>query len=122
MSEKPFSERAHKKQTFNTIKEVYGEDIPIPARKEKEPPKPPMEHEVAFKPAMPPKKGYKSTINPYPVYMENPVKGVERKRPVEGEEPPPGFKSPTKERTRPTPSIQLNVRNLKASYPSAFRK
>jgi hypothetical protein len=74
---------------------VYGEDIPIPARKPKAPPKH-FEHEVPFKPSMPPKVGLKATFNVYPEYKENPHKSVTRKRPVEGEDPPPGFKSPRK--------------------------
>ena len=121
LQEKPFSQAAKKKETFSSVKEVYGEDIPIPPKKEKSPPKH-FEHEVAFKPAQPPKAGHKATFNPFPEYKENPLKSVERKRPVEGEEPPPSFKSPRKMMAaRPTPSIQLNVRNLKASMPSAFR-
>ena len=124
LQEKPFSSLAKKTHLFNNDKAVRGEDVPIPARAAKSPPKPPMEHEVAFKPSSLPRSGaVKMTINRFPAYMENPLKSVTRKMPVEGEEPPPAFKSPTKMmKTRPSPSITMNVRNLKASFPSAFRR
>jgi hypothetical protein len=40
---------------------------------------------------------------------------------VEGEEERPGFKLTYNYKTRPTPSIAVNYRNLKASFPSSFR-
>jgi len=80
------------------------------------------EHDEAWRPAQPVKKGIRATINAFPEYSPNPLKSVERKRSIEGEEPPPpGWKSPRKVRNvSPMPSVHLNVRNLKASYPSAF--
>lgn len=84
--EKPFSQRARTWGGFNKIKEVYGEDVPIPARPPKADPKPAMEQEVAFKPAKPPRSGYSCTFEKFPKYMENPLKFTERKKPVEGEE------------------------------------
>jgi len=55
--------------------------------------------------------------------MEDPP--VEKKyvKPAEGvPEPPPGFKATYKYMSRPQPSIATNFRNLKASFPSAFRQ
>jgi hypothetical protein len=40
--EKPFSQRARTWGGFNKDKEVYGEDVPLPAKQPKTPPKPPM--------------------------------------------------------------------------------
>ena len=41
---------------------------------------------------------------------------------VEGEEAPAKFKTATNYRSRPTPSVATNVRNLKASFPSVFSR
>ena len=121
LQEKPFSERAKVHGVFNSEQAIRGEDVPIPARSPKASPKH-FENEAPFKPSMPPKAGLKGPFNKFPVYMENPRKEVTRKRPVEGEDEVLAFKSPTKERSRPTPSVQLNHRNLKASFPSAFKR
>jgi hypothetical protein len=50
--------------------------------------------------------------------LPNPPREIKRKIPVEGEEERRGFRATTKVLTRPTPSIAVNYRNLKASYPS----
>jgi hypothetical protein len=52
--------------------------------------------------------------------MPNPPKELKRKPIVEGEEDRPLFKLTYNHRTRPTPSVATNFRNLKASYPMAF--
>lgn len=90
--EKPFSQRAKIWGGFSTTKEVIGEDISIPHRKPKEAMKPPMEQEVNWKPAKPPKMGHSCTFEKFPEYKENPLKFTERRRPVEGEEVAPAFK------------------------------
>jgi len=120
--EKPFSQRAKTWGGFNKDKEVYGEDVPIPARAPKTEMKPPMEQEFAFKPAKPPKTGHACTFEKFPAYMENPLKFTQRKMPVEGEENPPAFKKSKNYSSRPSPSVVTNVRNLKASFPSLFRR
>jgi hypothetical protein len=78
--------------------------------------------EVAFKPARPARSGYSCTIEKFPVYMENPLTFIERKKPIEGEEPRPAFKKATNYKSRPTPSVVTNLRNIKASFPSIFRR
>lgn len=78
--------------------------------------------EVAFKPAKPPRDGYSCTLSPYPEYKENPLKFTVRKVKVEGEESPIAFKSAKPLQSRPTPSIAVNIRNIKASFPSIFRR
>jgi len=120
--EKPFSQRAKVWGGFNTTKEVIGEDVPLPHRPAKAEPKPPMEQEVPFKPAKPPRRGYSCTLEKFPAYMENPLKFTERRRPVEGEEHPPPFKTATHFKSRPSPSVTTNMRNMKASFPSVFKR
>jgi len=73
-------------------------------------------HDKPFKPANPPKKGNQQTLDKFPPYMPNPPVEKKRKKPVEGEEVEerPGFKATYKGLSRPTPSVALNVRNLKS--------
>jgi hypothetical protein len=53
--------------------------------------------------------------------MPNPPKELKRKVIVEGEEEDrPRFKLTYNERTRPTPSVATNFRNLKSQFPRAF--
>lgn len=120
--EKPFSQKAKQIGVFASDKAIYGEDVPIPARKPKPEMKPPMEQEVAFKPAKPARSGVSAGFEKFPKYMENPLKFTERKVKVEGEESPSPFKKATNFRSRPSPSVVCNVRNIKASFPSIFRK
>lgn len=120
--EKPFSQRAKDIGVFNKDKEIYNLKTEIPARAPKKEMAPPMEQEVAFKPSKPPRRGYSCTFEKFPEYKENPLKFTERKKPVEGEEAMPAFKSATTFKSRPTPSVATNMRNLKSSFPSVFRK
>ena len=77
-----------------------------------------------FYPSKPGKVGYNKCLAPFPEYKENPLKFVTRKKAVEGEEPEEmkPFKKTHNGKSRPSPSIQTNLRNLKASFPSVFRK
>ena len=83
---------------------------------------PAMVHDKPFKPSHPPRSGYNKTLAKFPAYKEDPKKGIERKRPVEGEEDKPKFKPSHNIKTRPTPSVATNMRNMKASFPSVFRR
>ena len=81
------------------------------------------EHERAFRPAKPARTGYDCTISKFPQYLPNPAKPITRKQPVEGEpEAPPAFKMTHRYKSRPSASVATNIRNLKASFPSAFRR
>ena len=120
--DKPFSQRAKHTALFNKDKDIYDVRTDIPAKPRKQEAPPPMVQEVAFKPAKPPRRGYSCTLEKFPAYMENPLKFTERKRPVEGEDKGPAFKSATNFKSRPTPSVVTNMRNLKSSFPSVFRK
>ena len=120
LQEKPFSNMVKKKETFATVKEAYGEDIPIPA---KQPPKkrePLMSHDVPFKPSNPPKRGYNKTLDKFPEYKEDPLRVVQRKK--EADEEKARWKTTYNKKTIPTPSVTTNYRNLKSEFPSVFRK
>lgn len=80
-------------------------------------------HGRAFRPANPAKRGNHCTIEKFPLYKEDPPKEVKRIKYADGEEPevPPGFKMTYNRKSSPTPSVATNIRNLKASFPSAFR-
>lgn len=120
--DKPFSQRAKEIGSFNCTKHVIGEDIAIPARPEKKEMDPPMEQDANWKPAKPPRMGYSCTFEKFPNYMENPLKFTTRRVPVEGEDDMKAFKTATNFRSKPSPSVTCNMRNMKASFPSVFRK
>lgn len=118
---------------FNTFRQVYEENPKVPAKKVLEPvvelnkdgePKEPL-HDKAFKPSNPSRKGViKGTLERFPAYLPNPPVELKRKVLAEGEEEEsiPGFKATYRNKTRPTPSVATNFRNLKASYPAAFAR
>jgi len=120
--DKPFSQRAKVWGGFNKTKEVIGEDINIPHRTAKAEASPPMLQEVNWKPSKPAREGYSCTFEKFPEYKENPLKFTERRRPVEGEDVAPAFKQATNYKSRPSASVVTNLRNLKSSFPSVFRK
>ena len=101
---------------------MLEEDIPIPHREPKPKTAPAVEHDRAFKPSNPPKLGYNKTIAPFPLYKEDPKKPITRRVPVEGEEERSKFKPTHNSKSRPTPSVATNMRNIKTSFPSVFRK
>ena len=82
-----------------------------------------VDHEKPFSPSQPGKKGPQATIDKFPKYMENPLKEKVRIKPVEGQEEPARWKSPTMSTlSKPTASIATNMRNMKASFPTVFRR
>ena len=124
VSEKPFSQQNALIGNFNSDKAIYGEDIAIPARKVPEK-KPASDlHEMAFRPSNPSKKGYNKTIAKFPEYKEDPLKFVKRVKKTEGEDmdEKPRFKMTTNNKSRPTPSVVCNMKNLRSAYPSVFKK
>lgn len=121
VQELPFRQRVGKLDYFNSHKKVLEEDVPIPPKKEKA--KPTVEDDrPPFKPSHPPKTGYNKSIAKFPQYLPDPPKQLKRKMPVEGVEEPPKFKMTHNAKSRPTPSVATNLRNLKSSFPSVFRK
>lgn len=124
-----------KAKPFNTVRQIYEENPPIPPKKVPEKPAPkegeeeeaPL-HDKAFKPSNPTKRGaLKGTISRFPEYLPNPPRELKRVKEPEGEEAEApmhekGFKMTYKGLTRPTPSIATNTRNLKSQFPSAFAR
>ena len=94
--------------------------MPEPKVRTKTPPL--MEHDRAFKPSNPAKRGYNKSLSPFPKYVEDPVKHVERNRERENEDEKPKFKPTHIGKSRPSPSVQTNMRNLKASFPTVFKR
>ena len=118
--EKPFSQQVKRTHLFNTNRAVIGEDRDYPHRPPRSKSPPLMEHDKPFKPSHPPRVGYNKTLARFPEYIEDPKKQVERK--MDEEEGPPKFKPTHNFKSRPCPSVTTNMRNLKASFPSVFRK
>ena len=120
---KHFSQKAKRKEYFNSHLQVYEENPPIPARPEKKEPERVDIHDgKKFKPSNPPKRGNHCTLEKFPLYQEDPPTQLKRKQPVEGEEDPPGFKPTTKYSSLPSPSVATNIRNLKSSFPASFAR
>ena len=122
LQEKPFSQRAKKTHTFNTDRKILEENPPIPHRTVKPRTAPNCEHDKPFRPTNPPKRGSQATLAKFPKYQEDPKKPLERKVPLEGEEEKAKFKNMHIMRSRPTPSVATNMRNMKASFPSVFKR
>lgn len=122
IQDKPFSQRARTKHIFNTDHNVYGEDKPIPVRVLSETPVNKFDHDKPFKPSNPPKIGHNKTIAKFPHYMEDPPKELTRMKEEEGADVPKKFKPTHTGKSVPCPSVAVNIRNLKSSFPSVFRK
>jgi len=82
-----------------------------------------IEHERAFRPSQPGRKGVAGTLDKFPKYVENPIKHLSRVRPIEGEEEKPRWKpTQTQKYASPTSSVATNMRNMKASFPTVFNR
>ena len=77
-------------------------------------------HDKPFKPANPGKKD--RTLAPFPKHMPDPPRQAKRMHTEPDQEDIPAFKPSTKLFTRPTPSVATNARNLKAQFPTIFRR
>ena len=122
---KPFKNKVAEIGDFNDILQVYDwrRDAQVRTPPKRRPACGEIHDGKNFKPSHPAKHGYNKTLKPFPEYKENPLKFVKRKMPIEGEEDEmKPFKKTHNTKSRPTPSIQTNLRNLKAAFPSVFRK
>jgi len=121
--EKPFSQAAKQRYVFSTNKDIYDIRPDIPAKKPRRESPPPMEQEVSWKPAKPSRKGHSCTLGKTPEYIPDPIKFTQRRRTLDGDaEAPPAFKRPKAFQSRPSPSVMCNAKNIKASFPSIFRR
>jgi hypothetical protein len=109
------------KETFNSVKDTFGEDRVYVARKPEEKRAPLMQHDHPFKPSNPPKRGYNKTLDKFPAYKEDPLKVVTRKKTPEGSDERK-WKPSHNKKTMPTPSVTTQYKNLKTEFPSIFRK
>ena len=78
------------------------------------------DHDKPFKPSHPPREGYNKTIAKFPVYIEDPPKEIGPKE--EDPDAPKKFKPTHNVKSVPCPSVAVNFRNLKASFPTVFRR
>lgn len=125
LQEKNFSQRAKPtaEGNFNTHRKILEENPLLPHRAPKPRSANIADHDgKAFKPSNPPKAGYNKTLAPFPTYLEDPKKPLTRRMPIEGEEDKKKFKPTHNAKSRPTPSVATNVRNIKSAFPSLFRK
>ena len=122
LQEKPFSQKCRKKDTFNSNRQLLEENPMIPHRAPKPKTAPALEHDKPFRPSHPPRKGHNKTLAAFPKYQEDPKKPITRRVPVEGDDDKPKFKPTHNVKSRPTPGIATNMRNIKTSFPSVFRK
>lgn len=123
MQEKPFSQRVRSQPQFATIKQVFGEDVPLPHKQPKPQAEPAVTHDVPFKPSKPPRSGYNCSLTAYPAYMPCPPKEIKRKvKLAESNDEPPAFRPTYKYKSKPCVSITTNLKNIRKSFPSVFKK
>ncbi len=105
------------------MREVFGEDVPLPHKKPLPKPLPAVTHDVPFKPSKPPRSGYNCSLTAYPAYIPCPPKEIRRKVKLEEDkDAPPAFRPTHKYKSKPSIPIATNLKNLRAAYPSALKK
>ena len=130
MQEKPFSQRIKPSSTFNTIEEAYGEEgLTFKKKKPTRVPKPQVEHTGPFRPSNPPKKGVvDKTLAKFPEYeddkraREDPNFGKPKQKKVKKDDDRPSWKPNTFVKSKPSPSVATNMRNIRASMPAMMRR
>ncbi|CAI2374592.1 unnamed protein product [Moneuplotes crassus] len=130
MQEKPFSQRIKPVETFNNIEQTYGEEgLKFPKKKPPRKAKPQVEHPGPFKPSNPGKKGATDkTIQPFPEYLddkkalEDPNYGKPTQKKVKKDDERPPWKPNTFVKSRPTPSVVTNLRNIRSCLPTMMRR
>ena len=101
---------------------MYGEDIPIPPKAEKKKEVHGYVHDKPFFPANPNQRfSVHKTIAKFPEYKEDPPKEISKRQP-DDPDAPKKFKPTHSGKTVPSPSVAVNIRNLKSSFPSVFRR
>ncbi len=130
MQEKPFSQRIKPQSTFNNIEGTFGEEgMKFPKKKPARKPKPQVEHPAPFKPSNPPKVGaVEKTLQKFPEYLddkkakEDPNFGKPKKKKEKKDDERPAWKPNTSSKSRPTPSVATNLRNIRSSLPTMMRR
>lgn len=124
LQDKPFSQRAKSqfKHLFNADQKVFGEDVAIPARAEKKHEVHSYPHDKPFFPSNPNQRfSIHKTIGKFPEYKEDPPKEISKRQP-DDPDAPKKFKPTHTGKSVPQPSVAVNIRNLKASFPTVFRR
>lgn len=121
LQDKPFSQNARRFDHFFSNKQTYMEDPPVPPREEKKRVVSVCEHDRAFRPPFGGKTGVLANFEKFPEHKPDPPEEKKKKVVDPDAEAKVGFKMTYKMRSRPTPSIATNVRNLKMQYGSLMR-
>lgn len=130
MQEKPFSQRIKPQATFSNVETTYGEEgLTFKKKKPARKAKPQVEHSGPFRPSNPPKKGIvDKTLQKFPDYLddkkalEDPNYGKPKKKKEKAEDERPAWKPNTYVKSRPTPSVATNLRNIRSSLPTMMRR
>ena len=123
LGDKPFSQKAAKLKNgvFNqagSLSYIGGGKRPETIREVNK-----AEHERAFRPSQPGRRGVGGTLDKFPEYKENPLKHLTRVKPVDGaDDEKARWKMTTNAYSKPTTSIATNMRNMKASFPTIFNR
>jgi len=124
LPEMPFKGMDFGGKHFQDNSELYTYDVPTHVPRE---PKQEIfktaEHESAFKPSNPSKKGLVHGSFSFPEYLEDPVPGgALRRPPPEGEQPPAFRLGNPRVNPKPTPSVVSMTRNMRSERPSSFAR
>ena len=97
------------------------ENPPVPPREIKPYVPTIAEHDRPFRLPFGGRSGKQATFEKFPEHVPDPPKELKKKAVDPDADDKPGFKLTHKYKSRPQASVALNVRNLKAAYPSMFR-
>jgi hypothetical protein len=131
LQEAPFKGNDYGNKNFSSNEECFHSDVPTHIPRDPEPVNIKVaQHEAAFKPSHPVKKGVlygcmgkwgESEAN-FPVWIPEPVPGgAVRKAKVEDAPPPMKIGAPRGIR-KPTPSVTCHLRNMRNERPSSFAR
>jgi hypothetical protein len=124
LQDKPFSHAVKLRGDFNPSKDAFLWKGDAQLR-DKVPAKVCDIERNNWKPSHPARHGHNKTIGKIPEYKPNPMKFLTRKIKAEGEEEEEvkrPFRKTHNFKSRPTPTIACNIRNIKSAFPTVFRK
>lgn len=124
IQETPFRAGDYGNNTFQNNSDAFRCDMPSHIPREPLPDVVPrVQHENAFRPTNPPRKGFKDSCFSFPEYIPDPTPGgAPRKKPPEGEAPPPYRTGAMPKSVKPTPSVMTLTRNLRSERPASFAR
>jgi len=126
LQETAFRSGAYGNSNFSNNTDTFGCDVPTHVPRDPEPNKSQgANHECAFRPANPSKKGMlKGLIGGFPEHMPDPVREgfLMKKVPVEGDDHHAFRIGAPIHTLKPTPSITTMTRNMRCERPSSFAR